>query len=293
MTLISPPEPRLDPLLQQGFAEPLLESLQARAAAGGRPVVGLNGPVGAGKTSLCRWLAATARARGLELAVASIDDFYLPWSERLQRLAGNPFGVSRVPPGSHDTALLLESLARWQGGGDLCLPRFDKSLRGGQGDRCGQERKQAQAMVLEGWLLGCLPLPAEIATSQAALAAAGVDLNPRERAWLPTWNRALQAYQPIWQLLDGLWLLRPLQAHLPRRWRFQAEARQRRRGQAWLDGKALDGLVRASLASLPAPLYQQPLEPAAACVAWLDARRRCVRLERGAQPSADSSSLVG
>lgn len=284
----------VDPRLQELFAEPLLEQLSRRATAGARPVVGLNGPVGAGKSTLCQWLQREAGRRGLQLAVASIDDFYLPWGERQRRLAGNPFGVSRVPPGSHDTGLLLHCLNDWRSGGSLRLPRFDKTLRGGQGDRSGEVWMQAQALVLEGWLVGCQPLdPLHLTPVLAAWPGPEAlrELTAEAREWLPRWNDALRAYTAAWQQLDDLWLLRPCDWSYPRRWRFQAEARQRRQGGAWLSGQELEALVQASVCCLPPGLYQQPLEAVATRVAWLDSQRRCRRVQ--VQPSADSSSLVG
>lgn len=276
---------RLDPLLHERFVLPLLHQLscwQAAARAGTHrlPLIALNGPVGAGKSTLGRQLEALAPGLGLRLVVASIDDLYLRWPERRARLAGNPFGVTRVPPGSHDLPLLQQALARWRETGILRLPRFDKTLAGGQGDRCGWREEACDALVLEGWLLGCRPL------SQASLAwvmetfecATGVPmhpwlgphdlpsgglqappLQPEEWRWLPHWNAELANYQPIWQACDALWLLRPLNWALPRRWRFQAEARQRRSGGGWLPPRDLDRLVRASLCSLPPALYQDPL----------------------------------
>jgi D-glycerate 3-kinase len=50
------------------------------------------------RSTLSRQLNRLAPELGLRLAVASIDDLYLPWEQRLQALAGNPFGVTRVPP---------------------------------------------------------------------------------------------------------------------------------------------------------------------------------------------------
>ena len=87
-------------------------------------------------------------------------------------------------------------------------------------------------------------------------------LRPGEWQWLPRWNRELERYVPLWQACDGLWLLRPLHWGLPRRWRFHAEARQRRRGGGWLPAADLERLVRASLCSLPPALYQDPLSDA-------------------------------
>jgi D-glycerate 3-kinase len=262
----------LDPSLADGVVPPLLDQLERMLAGGADPppVVLLNGPVGAGKTTLGRQLETLAEPRGFRLAVVSIDDLYLPWAERRRRLAGNPFGVSRVPPGSHDIPLLLERLDAWRRGGELRLPRFDKSLAGGQGDRAEWRRMAVDALVIEGWLMGCRPLGAErLAAVLAAAAAAqgslpakapgAPSLEGEELRWLPRWDGALAAYRPLWEVCQGLWLLRPASWALPRRWRFQAEARQRRAGGGWLRGEELDALVRASLCSLPPALYQDPL----------------------------------
>ena len=147
--------------LREQVAQPLLNGLSRLATAGRRPVVLLNGPVGAGKSTLGRALRTLAPATGLRLAVASIDDAYLPLEERRRRLAGNPFGVSRVPPGSHDVELLLDRLARWRSGSSLRLPVFDKTLAAGEGERAGEATHEADALVLEGWLVGCRSIGAE------------------------------------------------------------------------------------------------------------------------------------
>ena len=275
--------PRLDPGLLKGFALPLLEELHQRVAQGHRPLLALNGPVGAGKSSLAGALQQLAQAAGLRLAVASIDDAYLPWAERRRAMAGNPFGVSRVPPGSHDTALLIERLQEWKAGGPLVLPRFDKTLRDGQGDRCGEETLPAQAVVLEGWLLGCRSLGNALPQQLALLdgVSAPGPLTPEELRWLPHWDQALAAYAPLGDpalgLVDGLWVLHPSSWRLPLRWRLQAEARQRRRGGGALGAAAVAAMVRATLASLPPTLYQDPLLTHANAAAVIDGRRRCLR----------------
>lgn len=223
-----------------------------------RPVLLLNGPVGVGKSTLVRQLASLAPAHGLRLAVASIDDAYLPLPERLNRLAGNPFGVTRVPPGSHDVDLLVERIEAWRGGACLRLPRFDKTLAAGQGDRCAASEETADALVLEGWLMGCRPL-GEDAVAAGLARLQDWNLSEAERNWLPRWDRELEGYEPLWRIADGLWVLRPRRWCLARRWRFQAEARQRRAGSSWLAPEELERLVRSSLHSLPPPLYQDPL----------------------------------
>ncbi len=291
----------LQPSMLWNVVLPLLERLRVLAAGGGRPLLALNGPVGAGKSTLARCLSALGPELALRLAVASIDDAYLPWQERCRVLAGNPFKVSRVPPGSHDTALLTARLASWKAGGSLELPRFDKTLRGGEGDRCGESCHQADAVVLEGWLLGCRSLGSSLAAmlEQSEQNPALARLSPQERLWLPRWDQALQQYAPLGDpahgLVDELWVLHPSHWSLPLRWRLQAEARQRATGGATLTAPAVAAIVRATLAALPPPLYQDPLLDRADTVAMLDGRRRCLRSWRpvAAQSSASASSRTG
>ena len=252
----------IHPSLLRDVALPMLRWLKQRLASGSigkPPVLALNGPVGSGKTSLTRVLRKLAAMDGVPLAVVSIDDVYLPWPERREVLKGNPFGVWRVPPGSHDVRLLLTQLDHWRRHGVLQMPRFDKTLAEGHGDRRGWSETVADAVVIEGWLMGCRALGPTLLGKKIA-AGQGVDeLTTTERSWLHHWDRELETYHGLWQACDGLWLLRPARWSLPRRWRFQAEARQRRSGGGWLPAKDVDCLVRATLHSLPPSLYQDPL----------------------------------
>ena len=287
--------------------EQLLALCRTRLEAGERPVIGLNGPVGAGKTTLCRSLQTRFAAAGLRLAVASIDDAYLPLQQRRVAMAGNPFGVGRVPPGSHDPEALAAPIRRWRCAPSprLSLPRFDKTLHGGQGDRIAPWSGVADALLLEGWLVGCLPIPEHRLQQQLLGAGPGVAaLTAAERQWVLVCNRSLEAYQPLWELLDPLLLLWPRDWRWPRRWRFQAEARQRhhtrQHGGGWLPPDQLQALVDASLKSLPAELYQQPLLQRATLLRLLDGRRRVIwegsplaAPGAEAQASSPSSSATG
>jgi len=313
----------LHPSLLQLVVLPLLDRLEKSLDEGllqRAPIIALNGPVGAGKTSLGRALERLAPLVGVRLAVVSIDDLYLPWPQRRKLLVANPFGVGRVPPGSHDVPLLLEQLELWRRGAPLRLPCFDKTLADGQGDRSGWRERGADALVIEGWLMGCQALGARrLAAGLARIgreAGSGVEaaggapcLTPEEMNWLPRWDRELEAYTPLWQACDGLWVLRPERWQLPRRWRLQAEAHQRRAGGGWLPAGAVERLVRASLCSLPPALYQDPLvaawtlphpvagpaeitqQLAVQGVVEMDARRRCRSWEPQSALSSVSSEI--
>ena len=269
--------------------------------AGYRPVIGLNGPVGAGKSTLSRQLQAGFARQGLRLAVASIDDAYLPWQTRLQAMAGNPFGVNRVPPGSHDPAGLVGSIRAWRQADEarLQLPRFDKTLRHGAGDRVSDWAGEADALLLEGWLLGCRPLPGLQLDALAGLEELKT-FSAAELSWMLRCNQALEEYLPLWVELDQLVMLWPIHWTLPRRWRVQAEAKQRRGGGGGLPASQLENIVKATLRSLPPSLYQQPVLAKANHARVLDGRRRSVWEGSGeaalawlVQPSSDSSSATG
>jgi D-glycerate 3-kinase len=280
----------------------LLGYCQQQCAAGQKPVIGLNGPVGAGKSTLSRQLQQHFAEQGVRLAIASIDDAYLPFDQRVERMRGNPFGVNRVPPGSHDPAVLEQAISRWRcsAGASLELPRFDKTLREGQGDPCPPWHGEADALLLEGWLVGCKPLSTDQLNS-ALCSAVTAGFSDAETFWLRRCNQALVEYQGLWAQLGSLVMLWPQSWHLPRRWRFQAEARQRRRGGGWMTGSQLEGLVNASLRSLPPPLFQEPRLLAADLVRVLDARRCPVFEGSGVeafdwlrdQASSPSSSATG
>lgn len=278
--------------LVPGLALAMIDHLQQRCSEqpARRPVLALQAPVGAGKSTLATQLQALAASVGLRLAVASIDDAYHGWAERQRCLAGNPFGVNRVPPGSHDPGLLVAAITAWRAGGPLVLPRFDKTLRQGQGDRSGWQRwPDADALLLEGWLVGYEPVgPAGVSRW---LADHPHDLNLAEQAWLAHWDRALTQYQPLWQCCDSFWMLQPEHSSSVLRWRLQAEAQQRRRGGQVLSTAEVGALVRASQASLPAGLYSPALEERAVAIARLDGRRRCRQLTWN--QSSLSSSLMG
>lgn len=134
--------------------------------------VAIQGPQGSGKTYLSARLRdyLTSEPHNLRTALLSIDDLYLPHAELLDLAASqplNPLWQGRGQPGTHDVALGAGILAALEGGNSTVeLPRFDKSLFNGQGDRLPMDGSGAQieqppavdVVILEGWCTGFYPI---------------------------------------------------------------------------------------------------------------------------------------
>ncbi len=197
-----------------GVGFPLLTVLEQRACSGVRSIVGLSGLPGCGKSSLAAWIQQVSKELGLSVAVVSLDDFYWPAAAMDQAMAGNPWSVPRGLPGSHDLELMWSCLQSWRAGGAWHAPRFDKSLRGGRGDRAGSISTVADVVLLEGWFLG---------VSSDSAGDFDADLNSAEADYRPVVLSALEAYQPIWSELSDLWHLRAPVVAATRRWKSQQE----------------------------------------------------------------------
>ena len=210
-------------------------------------LIGLSALPGCGKSSLGIWLETAARNLGLSLQVISIDDFYFPADQLERSMQGNPWGVPRALPGSHDVKLLQQTLAHWRQGQHVQCPQFDKALRNGRGDRSGWRACNADLLVLEGWFVGC---------------EGGYDPTLQERELVPplTANELayrkqteqnLQSYQPIWTQLDQLWQLRATDSQSPRLWKRQQEHDMQTSRGSSLNGSELDGFIRMILSAIP------------------------------------------
>ena len=239
------------------------------------PRIGLAGVPGTGKTTLGQAMAVLGQAYGFSPVVASIDDYYLPLPTRTTAMAANPFAIDRGPPGSHDLGWLNRSLDDFAADGQCCIPRFDKGLAGGRGDRNGSGRHRGDVFLLEGWMVGARPFLVGPDDPHRGASAA-------ERAWCARCGRVLADYTSTWERLHGLVLVVPRQWRHSLRWRLQAEARQRRSGKGALSGAQLERLLRCFWASVPPHRALEPARipadgaPPVMMMATLDGRRRVV-----------------
>jgi D-glycerate 3-kinase len=263
----------------EGFVARVLDrALAARAGRRGPPVFGIAGLQGSGKSTLAAQLRALGARRGLDVAVLSIDDFYLTRRERLalgRRV--HPLLATRGPPGTHDVGLAVatvDALRRQRPGEVVRLPRFDKIAdRRLPPSRWTPVRRRPDLIVFEGWFLRVPPEPA--AALRRPLNALERDEDPAG-VWRRYCNAALAGYAPLWDRLDALLLLRgPGFAQVPD-WRWQQERmlQARHPGRRAMSRREVERFVlffervsRQMLRTLPAR---------ADWTVRLDARRRIV-----------------
>ncbi len=217
------------PPIDAGLLSAVLDAVRGALASGGhRPLVlGICGAQGSGKSTLARALVDAMTREGLAAAALSIDDLYLTRAER-ERLGRevHPLLRTRGPPGTHDIALGLATLAALGRGEPAALPRFDKAAD----DRCPQDdwpRAPAgcAVLVLEGWCVGARP-QADVALA-APVNALEADEDP-DGIWRGHANAALAGpYRPLFARIDLLLLLAAPGFDVVHRWRAQQEAELR------------------------------------------------------------------
>lgn len=188
------------------YWQPLTNHI-ARAAASRRPlIVGVNGAQGSGKSTLCRFLEALLRARGLRAVTLSLDDLYLSRAERAEMAAEiHPLFATRGVPGTHAVGLGLAIVEDVLAGRTFTLPRFDKATddRASEGT---QVSGPVDVLLFEGWCVGAAP------QDNAALIAPVNALEADEDEdglWRALVNRFLaEDYARLFALIDMLVMLK-------------------------------------------------------------------------------------
>jgi D-glycerate 3-kinase len=214
-----------------------------------RPLcVALTAPQGCGKTTLVAALEFLFEKNGVAAASASVDDFYLTGAEQDKLSLANPGNALlryRGNAGTHDVQLAVNTLRSLRSINDddfatltVSVPRYDKTLRGGRGDRAAREfwpeiTAPLDIVLLEGWMLGFAP------AADADAFAAHPDL--------PAVNAALRddAYGDLHALLDDWIVVRVRDTRWVRSWRLEAEQQARSEGRPTLtDAEVADFVNR-------------------------------------------------
>ena len=186
--------------------------------------VALQGPQGSGKTFLTEHVknsltCADERHPALRVATLSIDDLYLPHGQLKAVASANPENLllrGRGQPGTHDIALglsLLRSLKdiNHSPTGHLCIPRFDKSLFDGEGDRLPESEwtpihGPLDVVLLEGWCVGFYPQSSQYIERRINQVPLGLeqtfDVSAYTLEHVLDVNQRLAEYAKWWDLFD-------------------------------------------------------------------------------------------
>lgn len=210
-----------------------------------RPLVqGILGVQGTGKTTLCKVLTLILLHLGYQTLAISLDDLYKTYGDRQNLLKTSPLLIWRGPPGTHDLGLGLELLEQVrQNQSPILVPQFDKSLYGGQGDRVAAKVvSRVDILLFEGWFVGVRPSPQNFA-----------DPLTKES------NERLKDYLPLWEKIDRLMVLLPVDYRLSKDWRTAAEQKMRQAGKSGMSDAEVERFVEYFWRSLPPDIFIAPL----------------------------------
>lgn len=238
-----------------------LQIEDAQRRLGAPYVQGILGAQGTGKSTLADILQLLLGCLGQRAVSLSIDDLYLRYSERQVLAQQDSRLVWRGPPGTHDVALGLQTLAALtsESGESVAVPRFDKSKWGGQGDRTRPLMVCAPTVILfEGWFVGVQPLP------DAVIDSDGFDfpypiVSAADRQFAKDCNRRLREYLPLWAYLDSLIVLSPEDYRLSVQWRQAAEHNMQATGKPGLSPDEITQFVHVFWKALHPELFITPL----------------------------------
>jgi len=268
------------------FWLPLAMQLSILRREAQRPIVqGVLGGQGTGKTTLGRALTLILQAWGDRTFSLSLDDLYKTYADRLQLRQRDPRLIWRGPPGTHDIEMglsVLQALRQRQVDQPIAIPRFDKSLHQGAGDRVASELVSGIDIVLfEGWFVGCRPV------EPSCFERAPFPIQTEaDRTFARDMNARLHDYLPLWNCCDRLLILYPADYRLSRVWRQQAEQKMRSQGKSGMSDAEIEAFVDYFWKALHPELFVTPLvrQPGIAdLVVEIDARHRPQKI---AQPGA-------
>ncbi|AFZ43290.1 glycerate kinase [Halothece sp. PCC 7418] len=220
-------------------------------------IQGILGLQGTGKTTLSTILRLLLNELGYHTVTLSIDDLYKTYADRQQLQKDDPRLVWRGPPGTHDVEIGIELLDQIREGKiPISIPRFDKSAFNGMGDRATPEiiHQPIDILLFEGWFIGVQPVAESVFESPPPPITTEAD-----RQFAKDNNRRLTAYLPLWNRLDGLIILSPVDYRLSQRLRKEAEQKMIAQGKSGMSAAEIDQFVEYFWRSLHPELFITPL----------------------------------
>ncbi|MEA5596167.1 glycerate kinase [Rivularia sp. UHCC 0363] len=236
---------------------PLAMQIASQYQATKRPFIqGILGGQGTGKTTTCKIVKLILSHLEYRVLSLSLDDLYKTYQARLILQQQDPRLIWRGPPGTHDIDLglnLLDNILQRQT--TVTVPRFDKSLHSGNGDRTLPETVSNIDIVLfEGWFVGTKPINSAVfATPPLPIITAA------DKAFASDINDKLHDYLPLWQRLDSLIVLYPIDYRLSLEWRKQAEHQMKASGKPGMTDLRIEEFVNYFWKALHPELFIKPL----------------------------------
>ncbi len=223
-----------------------------------KPLIqGILAAQGTGKSTLAEILKLILGEMGYRTICLSLDDLYKTYRDRVVLKQQDPRLIWRGPPGTHDLDLglkVLDALHQPNFDAIIELPRFDKSAYNGAGDRGTFEAvTKADIILFEGWFVGVRPIePAVFDTAPPPI------VTQSDRQFARDMNAKLQDYLPLWERIDRLILLYPLDYRWSLRWRQQAEHQAKSLGKSGMSDLELEQFVNYFWRSLHPELFIKP-----------------------------------
>ncbi|WP_009630712.1 kinase [Synechocystis sp. PCC 7509] len=223
-----------------------------------KPLIqGILAAQGTGKSTLAAILKLILGEMGYRTICLSLDDLYKTYRDRLILQQQDPRLVWRGPPGTHDLDLglkVLEALHQVNSDAIIQLPRFDKSAFNGAGDRGNSEAiTRADIILFEGWFVGVRLIdPVVFDTAPPPI------VTDSDRQFARDMNAKLQDYLPLWEQIDRLILLYPLDYRWSLGWRQQAEHQAIALGKKGMSDEELEQFVNYFWRSLHPELFIKP-----------------------------------
>lgn len=171
-------------------------------------IIGINGPQGSGKSTLCKILSAIIENRyEMKVITLSIDDLYKTKQQRqLLSKTIHPLLKTRGVPGTHDIELGMHVLQQLKAQKPVRVPVFDKAIDNRLAEKEWlQVNQKVDIILFEGWCVGSRP------EDDTSLDLPINSLEKNEDAntsWRQYVNQQLSAnYQDLFSLIDRLIML--------------------------------------------------------------------------------------
>lgn len=209
----------------------------------GARLIGLCGAQGCGKSTIAEALRAEFTARGLSVAVLSLDDLYLPPKARPVQV--HPMFATRGVPGTHDVARGISLLDALKAGEGAALQRFDKATDRPLPRKDWPQIAAPDLILFEGWCVGARPQDESALTTPVNALESAED---PQGTWRRYANQQLAGpYADLFARLDRLVLLAAPGFEVVQGWRTQQEEGLRRKLEA--EGRDTSALMDAAALS--------------------------------------------